>query len=185
MTRHRKIHNDGNLLLCARLSTPQLKAEVKGIVALLWFISSESWLHRPCIKSPDDKFLAFWAGLHVFQLQSPNEKFNDSYYSPLSSYLAILDHKYCTAILDRAQSVGDGDAGPSLLSAVQGAQNTPLALCVQSRGGLVKQQDRWVSDQCPCNGDPLLLTWEFVFNYCVFSNSLQLYCWAPQYCGLN
>ena len=91
----------------------------------------------------------------------------------ISPNLAVLDHKYCTAILDRAQSVGDGDAGPSLLSAVQGAQNTPLALCVQSRGGLVKQQDRWVSDQCPCNGDPLLLTWEFVFNFCIFFNSLQ------------
>ena len=58
-TRHRKIQNDGIMLLGARLSTPQLKAEVKGIVALLWFISSESRLHRPSIKSPDDKFLAF------------------------------------------------------------------------------------------------------------------------------
>ena len=130
MTRHRKIHNDGVMLLRARLSTPQLKAEVKGIVALLWFISSESWLHCPSIKSPDDKFLAFWAGLRVFQLQSPNEKFNDSYYSPLSSYLAFLDHKYCTAILDCAQSVSNGDAGSPLLGTVQSTQNAPFTLCI-------------------------------------------------------
>ena len=30
-------------------------------------------------KLPDDKFLAFWAGLHEFQLRSPNQTINSSY----------------------------------------------------------------------------------------------------------
>ena len=129
---------------------------------------------------PGGKFLSFWASLRECQLRSPDH--GVKWLSDIDfPNLAVLDHKYRTAVLDRAQPVGDGDAGPSLLSAVQGAQNTPLALCVQSRGGLVKQQDRWVSDQCPCNGDPLFLTWEFVFNYCVIFNSysISVNCFNP------
>ena len=50
---------------------------------------------------PDDKFPAFWANLHEFQLQSPDQKISDLYILNIP-YLAILDHKYRTAVLDCA-----------------------------------------------------------------------------------
>ena len=104
MMRHRKIHN-GLMAACYLVPVWVLHSwKIKVRVVLL--CSPTIFNRRIAMSkhnSPDDRFPAFWADLHEFQLQSPNQKMNGLYILIFPSpYLAILNHKYCTAVLDCA-----------------------------------------------------------------------------------
>ena len=51
--------------------------------------------------------------------------------------------------LDGGETVGNGDGGSSNLSGVQSILHHLLTLSVESRCGLVQQQDSWVPHQSP------------------------------------
>ena len=63
--------------------------------------------------------------------------------------LPLLDDVDLVGSFDGGETVGDRDGGSSDLSSVQGVLHHLLALGVQSRGGLVQQQDPWVPHKSP------------------------------------
>ena len=56
-------------------------------------------------------------------------------------------------VLDRAEPVGDDDAGAAFLRLVQSVLHHLLRLRVQRRGGLVQQKDLGLADQGSGDGD--------------------------------
>ena len=77
---------------------------------------------------------------------------------PLLRHLASLDHNNAVSTVDSGETVSNDNGGPSLPGLVQCLLNHLLTLRVQGRGGLIKEEDLGVSDQCSSDGYPLLLS---------------------------
>ena len=63
--------------------------------------------------------------------------------------LSFLDDVDLVGTFDGGETVGDGDGGSSDLSGVQSILHHLLTLSVESRCGLVQQQDSWVPHESP------------------------------------
>ena len=74
------------------------------------------------------------------------------------SHLPSTDDSNTVRTVDGRETVSDHNGGPSLPGLVQCLLNHLLTLCVQGRGGLIKEKDFGISDQCSSNGYPLLLS---------------------------
>lgn len=61
-------------------------------------------------------------------------------------------------VLDGGKTMCDGDGCATLGSVVEGGLDDLLGLRVESRSGLVKEQDLWISEKGTGDGDTLLLT---------------------------
>jgi len=74
---------------------------------------------------------------------------------------AVLHHHDPVGVLHGGQAVRNDQRRALALVAVQRAVERrlhhALALGVQCAGGLVQQEQWWVLEQCPCNGDALAL----------------------------
>ena len=77
---------------------------------------------------------------------------------PLLGYFAPLDHNNAVSTIDSGETVSNDNGGPSLSGLVQCLLNNLLTLRVQGRGGLIKEEDLGISDQCSSDGYPLLLS---------------------------
>ena len=77
--------------------------------------------------------------------------------SPLLDDIPILSHEDHVAVPNRRNSVGDRDGGGLLADLVQGVLNNLLRLRVEGGGGLIEHVDLRSSDDCPGDGDSLLL----------------------------
>ena len=71
--------------------------------------------------------------------------------------LPSTDHHDAVRVVDGGEAVSDDNAGPALPGLVQGLLHHLLTLSVQSGGGLVKEEDLGVSDQCSSDGNALFL----------------------------
>lgn len=60
-------------------------------------------------------------------------------------------------LLDRTQTMRDGDRGPTLGRGVESRLYNFLGFRVQSRGGFVEEEDFRVAEEGASNGDTLLL----------------------------
>ena len=77
---------------------------------------------------------------------------------PLLGHLASPHYGNLVSIVDGRETVSNDNGGPSLPGLVQCLLNHLLTLRVQGRGGLIKEEDLGVSDQCSSDGYPLLLS---------------------------
>lgn len=71
--------------------------------------------------------------------------------------LALVKHVDDVGLLDRAETVGHSNGGPTTSGGVQGGLNNLFRLGVQGRGGLVQQQDLGITQESAGDGDTLLL----------------------------
>jgi len=76
--------------------------------------------------------------------------------APLHYLPRIQDHDLI-GIPNRGQTMGDHEDRPFPHQPGDGLLDQPFRLRVQCAGGLVENQDRRVSKQCPSNRDPLAL----------------------------
>ena len=72
--------------------------------------------------------------------------------------LPCLDDHNHIGIVDGGETVSNDDAGPALPGLVQSLLHYLLTLSVQSRGGLVQEEDLGVPHQSPRYRNPLLLS---------------------------
>ena len=77
---------------------------------------------------------------------------------PLFNHLAPSHDGNLVSIVDGGETVSNDNGGPSLPGLVQCLLNHLLTLCIQGRGGLIKEEDLGISDQCSSDGYPLLLS---------------------------
>lgn len=66
---------------------------------------------------------------------------------------AFADKVDSVAFLDRAQTVSNRNGGSSLGGTVKSVLDDTFAVAVQCRGGLVQQQDGWVSQESTSDSD--------------------------------
>jgi hypothetical protein len=73
--------------------------------------------------------------------------------------LAVVHDSDEVGISDGRQAVGNDDRRPWLLphKRIERVLHHPLALAVKRAGGLVEEKDGRIADDCPCDGDALLL----------------------------
>lgn len=76
----------------------------------------------------------------------------------LLSNHALDKHEDLIRIFHRGQAMGNGDRRPPFLGLVQRSLHDSLTLRVQSRGRFVQQQQSWLTDERPCNGNALPLS---------------------------
>ena len=70
---------------------------------------------------------------------------------------AVLEHDYTPGLADRGETMGDHDRGAPGEQAAHGSFDAALRVQVDVGCGLVEDQDAWVGDQCPREGDQLTL----------------------------
>ena len=73
-------------------------------------------------------------------------------------HLPSTYHGNAVGVVDGRETMSNDNARSTLPRPVQGLLHYLLTLRVQSRGGLVQEEELWVSDQGTGNGNPLLLS---------------------------
>ena len=71
---------------------------------------------------------------------------------------AVVEDEDAIGVAQGGQSVGDEDDGAIGAGGVDGLLDQPFAGVVQCRGALVEDQDRWILEEDPGQGNPLPLS---------------------------
>ena len=74
------------------------------------------------------------------------------------NYESLMHHADFIRILDCRMTVRNGNCGSGACKSIQCFLNKFLGFCIQSRSGLVKDEDRRILEDGTCNADSLSLT---------------------------
>ncbi len=70
---------------------------------------------------------------------------------------ALLDDHDLVRVLDCAQAMGDHKRGAIFQQAFERLLHQVLAFIVERTGRLVEDEQAWIAQECPCNGNALTL----------------------------
>ena len=71
---------------------------------------------------------------------------------------ALVKHKQYVTVANGTESVGNHYGSAAFHCPIERLLHDLLTMLIQGRGCLIEDDDFRVLDECPCNGDPLLLT---------------------------